>query len=86
MEFLADTWFLWLVLCVAVTVLVNFLREGRRGLPEQEHFSSESEFSVTNLLFGLKSGQGDMFISYSLSTLFFVMFLLGFLRWLRTIF
>ncbi|MDH4120593.1 MAG: hypothetical protein OEV94_02680 [Deltaproteobacteria bacterium] len=82
MSSIAETWFLWLALSGAIIGLLYFLRENQKSTGDVEMFTKE-EFSVKTLLFGLKKGEGDIFIGYVLSIFFFSLFLMGFVRWFR---
>jgi len=84
METLADTWFLWLILSGVVIGAVLFYRQSRRI--DTGFITSADEFSIKTILFGIRKGEGDLFIGFMLSMVFFCMFVLGFLRWVRTIF
>ncbi|MDH4224843.1 MAG: hypothetical protein OEW12_04275 [Deltaproteobacteria bacterium] len=86
MNSLAESWFVWLILTGVIIGLLIFIREGRHKSSEQDLFSTEKEFSLTNLLFGLKKGEGDIFMGYSLAIVFFSMFLAGLVRWVRQFF
>jgi hypothetical protein len=84
MEFLADTWVLWIILTVICLGLVYLNRQNRRF--ETGFITSAEEFSIKTVLFGLKRGEGDLFIGYIFAIIFFSLFLMGIVRWLTTIF
>ena len=84
METLADTWFLWLILAAVVSGLMVFYRESRRSSTTGT-FASQDEFSIKTILLGFKRGEGDLFVGYVFTMIFFSLFLAGFVRWIRTI-
>jgi hypothetical protein len=84
MDFLADTWFLWIILSGLCLGLVVLNRQNRRI--ETGFITSAEEFSIKTVLFGLRKGEGDLFLGYIFSILFFSLFVAGFLRWIGTIF
>ena len=83
MDFLADTWFLWVILTGVALGAVFLSRQNRRI--ETGFITSAEEFSIKTVLFGVKKGEGDLFMGYVLSIFFFAFFLSGFIRWLTTI-
>jgi hypothetical protein len=83
MEFLADTWFLWIILTGVSLGLVYMNRQNRRF--ETGFITSAEEFSIKTVLFGLRKGEGDLFIGYSFAFVFFSLALAGFIRWISTI-
>lgn len=84
MEFLADTWVMWFILTMLCLGLVLLNRQNRRF--ETGFITSADEFSIKTVLFGLRRGEGDLFIGYILAIVFFSLFLAGFVRWMTTIF
>ena len=84
MEFLADTWILWLILSGLCLGLVLLNRQNRRI--ETGFITSAEEFSIKTVLFGLRKGDGDLFIGFLFSIFFFSLFVAGVVRWFRTIF
>lgn len=84
MEFLADTWVMWFILGVVCLGLVILNRQNRRI--ETGFITSADEFSIKTVLFGLRRGEGDLFIGYLLAIGFFSFFVTGFVRWVTTIF
>ncbi len=84
MEFLADTWVLWFILTVICLGLVDVNRQTRRF--ETGFITSAEEFSIKTVLFGMKRGEGDLFLGYILAIIFFSLFLAGIVRWITTIF
>jgi hypothetical protein len=83
MEFFADTWFLWIILsavCVGAVIVNRQSRQFNTGF-----VMSAEEFSVKTVLFGLRKGEGDLFLGFMLAVLFFAFFLAGFIRWVTTI-
>ncbi len=83
MEVLADTWFLWIILAAVCLGLVIFNRQNRSI--ETGFITSAEEFSIKTVLFGLKKGEGDLFLGFLLSIFFFSLFIAGFVRWIGTI-
>lgn len=83
MEFLADTWFLWIILSALCLGLVVMNRQNRRI--ETGFITSAEEFSIKTVLFGLKKGEGDLFLGFLFSIFFFSLFVAGFVRWIQTI-
>ncbi len=84
MDFLADTWVLWIILTVVCLGLVYMSRQNRRF--ETGFITSAEEFSIKTVLFGLKRGEGDLFLGYIAAMVFFSLFLTGITRWISTIF
>ncbi len=84
MEILADSWVLWLILSGLAIGAMRFYRQTRRN--ETSMFTSAEEFSIRTILFGLRKGEGDLFLGFVISMVCFAMFLAGFIRWIRTIF
>ena len=84
MEFLADTWFLWIIMTMVSLGLV-YLHRQSRGF-ETSFITSSEEFSIKTVLFGLRKGEGDLFVGYLAAIIFFSLFLTGFIRWVSTIF
>ncbi len=83
MEFLADTWFLWIILSGVCLGLVALNRQNRRI--ETGFITSAEEFSIKTVLFGLRKGEGDLFLGFLFSIFFFSLFVAGFVRWIQTI-
>ena len=83
MDTLADSWFLWLILAGVVVGLMLFYRQSRRF--ETGFITSADEFSIRTVLFGLRKGEGDLFMGLILTTIFFSLFLAGFIRWITTL-
>jgi hypothetical protein len=86
MEMLAQTWFMWLVLAAIFAGLMVFYRESRRNQAQTGLFASSDEFSIKTIFLGLRRGEGDLFIGYLGTMIFFALFLAGLVRWLQTIF
>ncbi|MCZ6645403.1 MAG: hypothetical protein O7B79_04105 [SAR324 cluster bacterium] len=84
MDFLADTWILWIILAVVIQGLVHWNRQNRGT--EKVFITSAEEFSIKTVLFDFRKGEGDIFIGCTLSFVFFSLFLAGFTRWISTIF
>jgi len=83
MEWFADTWFMWLILTLVSLGLVFFNRQNRKI--GTGFISSADEFSIRSVLLGVRKGEGDLFIGYTLATIFFSFFVTGFVRWVTTI-
>ncbi len=83
MGFFADTWFLWIALAAVCVVLVAVNRKTRKF--DTAFITSADEFSIKTVLFGFRKGEGDLFIGFLFSILFFAFFLVGFIRWITTI-
>lgn len=86
MGFLGDTWMLWLVLAGTVGGLMVFYRESRRSDSGAGSPASQDEFSIKTILFGVRRGEGDLFLGYLGTMIFFSMFLAGFTRWIQIMF
>ena len=84
MDFFADTWILWIILTGVCLSVVYYSRQNRRI--DTSFITSADEFSIKTVLFGLKKGEGDLFVGYVLATIFFSFFLTGFIRFATTIF
>ena len=84
MEFLADTWIMWFILTLVCLGLVLLNRQNRRF--ETGFITSADEFSIKTVLFGMRRGEGDLFIGFVLAIIFFSLSVAGFVRWLNTIF
>ena len=84
MNFLADTWVMWLIISAVSVGVMVFYRQSRRG--ETSSFTSADDFSITTILFDLRKGEGDLFIGFLLSMVSFSFFVAGLVRWLLTIF
>jgi hypothetical protein len=84
MEFLADTFILWLVLAGVLVGATYFYRRTRRV--EQGFFVTADDFNVRKIMLDVRKGEGDIFLGFLLSMIFFSMFLAGFVRFIRSIF
>ncbi len=84
MEFLADTWILWLVLSGVLVGATYFYRRSRKV--EQGFFVTADDFSVRKIMLDIRKGEGDIFLGFLLSMIFFSMFLAGLVRFVRGIF
>ena len=85
MEFLANTWVLWLIVTIVTMFAVGLYRNTRGQEPEGV-MTTAADFSINNMLFGIRKGEGDLFIGYTISIISFSLFLAGILRWVRTVF
>lgn len=86
MAFLADTWMMWLVLAGMIAGLMIFYRESRRNQSGAGFFTSSDEFSIKTILFGLKRGEGDLFLGYMGTMICYSLFLAGIVHWLAKLF
>ena len=86
METLADSWVLWLVLTGVIGGMMIFYRESRRAPGGESSFPSQDEFAVSSILFGVRRGEGDLFLGYLGAMICFSLFLAGFVRWVATFF
>jgi hypothetical protein len=84
MEFLAITWLLWLALSALCVGAVLFYRRSRKG--NTNFIITAEDLSVKTLMLDVRKGDGDIFLGYLLSMLFFSLFLAGFARWVRGMF
>ena len=83
MNTLADSWIVWLVISGTIAGLMVFYRDSKRSGPASTAFASQDEFSIKTILFGFKRGEGDLFLGYMGSMIFFALFLAGFVRWIQ---
>ena len=83
MDLLATTWVLWLILTIVVLVAVSIYRTSRGQEPEGV-MTTADDFSIQNILFGLRKGEGDLFIGYMIAIISFSLFLAGIVRWVYT--
>ena len=86
MQFLSDTWLMWLVLSGVFAGLMVFYRESRRNQSGAGFFTSSDEFSIKTILFGLRRGEGDLFLGYLGTMLCFSLFLAGLVHFLNKLF
>lgn len=77
MGFLGDTWMMWLVLAGIFAGAMIFYRESRRNQGSTGAFTSSEEFSIKTILFGLRRGEGDLFLGYLGTMICFSLFLAG---------
>lgn len=84
MEFLADTFILWLALSGLLIGATYFYRRTRKV--EQGFFVTAEDFSVRKIMLDVRKGEGDIFLGFLLSMIFFSMFLAGIVRFVRGIF
>jgi hypothetical protein len=83
MEFLADTWILWLIISVICLLGMVFYRQNRRGVITT--FTSAEDFSVRTIFFSLRKGEADLFIGFLVAMVSFSLFVAGLMRWVSTI-
>ena len=86
MEALAQTWMMWLIFSGVIAGLMVFYRESRRTQTQTGLFASSDEFSIKTIFFGLRRGEGDLFIGYVGTMICFALFLAGFVRWMQSVF
>lgn len=79
MEFLADTWILWLIISIVSLIGMSFYRQGRRSVTTT--FTSAEDFSVKTIFFNFGKGEGDLFMGYLVAMISFSLFVVGLLRW-----
>jgi hypothetical protein len=84
MEFLADTFVLWLALSASLIGATYFYRRTRKV--DQGFFVTAEDFSVRKIMLDVRKGEGDIFLGFLLSMIFFSMFLAGVIRFVRGIF
>jgi len=82
MDFLADSWVLWLIVSVLCLVGMALYRQSRRNMTSV--FTSAEDFSVRTIFFNLRKGEADLFLGFLVAMLSFSMFVLGILRWVMT--
>ena len=82
MDFLADTWVLWLVLTVGALVGMVLYRDGHRNITST--FSSAEDFSVRTIFLSLQKGEADLFVGYVVAMLSFSLFVAGLQHFIRT--
>jgi hypothetical protein len=81
MEFLAITWILWLILSALSVGGVLFYRRTRKR--QSSMLITAQDLSVKTLMLDVRKGDGDIFLGYLLSMVFFSLFLAGFAHWVR---
>jgi len=82
MEFLADSWVLWLIVTVVCLVGMVLYREGHRNITSS--FTTAEDFSVRTIFLSLNKGEADLFLGYLVAMISFSLFVAGLLRWVRT--
>jgi len=82
MDFLADSWVLWLIVSVLCLVGMALYRQSRRNMTSV--FTSAEDFSVRTIFFNVRKGEADLFLGFLVAMLSFSMFVLGILRWVMT--
>ena len=68
------------MVCLALILIYRQSRKFETGV-----ITSADEFSIRTVLLGFRKGEGDLFIGFVLSTIFFSMFLAGIIRFLSTL-
>ena len=84
MDFLAITWLLWLILSALCIGAVLFYRRSRKG--QSSFLITAQDLSVKTLMLDVRKGDGDIFLGYLVSMVFFSLFLAGFARWMKGLF
>jgi hypothetical protein len=85
MEFLSNTWLLWLVLSAAsIGATYLYRKSGRREATG--FFITAEDFTVRKIMFDFRKGEGDLFLGFLASMVFFSMFLLGLVQFVRGFF
>ncbi len=79
MDFIADTWILWLIITVVTMVGMSMYRQGHRSVTTT--FTSAEDFSVKTIFFNIGKGEGDLFLGFLISIVSFSLFVLGIMRW-----
>jgi len=82
MEFLADTWVLWMIVTALCLVGMVLYRQSRRNVTTT--FSSADDFSVRTIFFSLRKGEADLFLGFFVAMVSFSLFVLGIARWVQT--
>jgi len=83
MDYLSDTWVLWLFMVVLSMVGMRLYRQQQKSITSV--FSSSEDFSVRTILLGFKKGEGDLFIGYMVAMVSFSLFLAGIIRWVQIV-
>jgi hypothetical protein len=82
MDFLADSWVLWLILSALCLVGMVLYRQSRRNVTSV--FTSAEDFSVRTIFFNLRKGEADLFLGFVVAMISFALFVLGIVRWVMT--
>lgn len=82
MEFLADSWVLWLIVSAVCLVGMVLYRQSRRNVTTT--FSSAEDFSVRSIFFSFRKGEADLFIGFVVAMVSFSLFMAGLLRWVQS--
>jgi hypothetical protein len=82
MEFLADSWVLWLILSALCLVGMALYRQSRRNMTSV--FTSAEDFSVRTIFFSVRKGEADLFLGFVVAMVSFSMFVLGIVRYVTT--
>ena len=82
MEFLADSWILWLMLTVVCMVGMSLYRQSHRNITST--YTSSEDFSVRTIFLSTKKGDADLFLGYVVAMVSFSLFVAGILHWVRT--
>ncbi len=83
MELLADTWVLWLIVCIATLVAMALFRQNRRNITT---FTTAEDFSVGTIFFNIRKGEADLFLGFLVAIVSFSLFVAGLLRWVPSMF
>jgi hypothetical protein len=84
MDFLGITWLLWFILSALSIGAVLFYRRSRKG--QTSFLITAQDLSVKTLMLDVRKGDGDIFLGYLVSMVFFSLFLVGLARWMRGMF
>lgn len=84
MNFLANTWILWLILTVLAMIGMGMYRQNRRAVTNV--FTSAEDFSARTILLSVRRGEGDLFFGYIVAMISCSLFVAGFMRWVRQMF
>ena len=82
MEFLANTWVLWLMVSAAALVGMVIYRQTRRNITMT--FTSAADFSVRTIFFNFRKGEADLFLGFVAAMVSFSLSMVGLARWVQT--
>ena len=83
MDFLAETWVMWLIVSGVCLVGMVLYRQSRRNVTTT--FTSAEDFSVRTIFFNCRKGEADLFLGFLVAMLSFSLFVAGIVRWAQTI-
>jgi len=84
MGFLSDTWVLWFVLSGVCVGLTYFYRRNRKM--EGGNLVTVEDFSIRKIMFDVRKGEGDLFLGFTASMIFFSMGVVGIVRFFTSMF